>query len=116
MTLQSAKSGFEFVVQDPKERFSKETQTKIRKQAMRAVGARRRLGGSKSPSPTAVSKPQRPRKEEEVDIEGSLVPMPLSGIELLIKDRGLNPIDLSALASVHIGAMLVTTDPGYSRV
>lgn len=33
--------------------------------------------------------------------------MPLSGLELLVRDRGLDPMDLSALASIHIGTMLV---------
>jgi hypothetical protein len=38
--------------------------------------------------------------------------MPISGLELLVRDSGLDPIDLSALASVHIGAVSVTPDPG----
>jgi hypothetical protein len=33
--------------------------------------------------------------------------MPLSGLELLIRDRGIDPLDLSALASIHIGTMFV---------
>jgi hypothetical protein len=90
-------------MQDPKERFSRETQTKIRRQAMRAVGAaRRRSDRSRSPSPTSSSK-HRIRRDSE--IAHLLHPMPLSGLELLVRDRGLDPIDLSGLASVHIGTM-----------
>lgn len=106
MTTHSPESlpSFEFVIQDPNERFSKETKTKIRKQAMRAVGARRRSDGPKSPGPTAVS---RHRQRGDSDKIPSLVSMPLAPLELLVRNSGIDPIDLSALASVHIGAMLV---------
>jgi hypothetical protein len=40
--------------------------------------------------------------------------MPLSGLELLIRDRGIDPLDLSALASIHIGTVLVIPDPVLS--
>lgn len=95
-------SGFEFVMQDPKERFSSETRTKIRKQAMRGrVGAKRhRSDYSSSPSPTGEGGCQK-RKSDLGQ------PMPLSGLELLIRDRGIDPLDLSALASIHIGTMFV---------
>lgn len=98
----SKQSGFEFVMQDPKERFSSETRTKIRKQAMRGrVGAKRRRSGcSSSPSPTMEGR----RRKRESDLGH---PMPLSGLELLIRDRGIDPLDLSALASIHLGNMFV---------
>lgn len=97
----SRQSGFEFVMTDPTERFSSETRTKIRKQAMRGrVGAPHR---SSSP-PTSESK--RPTCRDW-DMGHPLPPMPLSGLELLIRDRGLDPLDLSALASIHIGTMFV---------
>lgn len=99
----SIHSTFEFVMQDPNERFSRETQTKIRKQAMRAVGAaRRKSDRSRSPSPTNTPK-YRIRRDS--DIAQLLYPMPVSGLELLVKDRGFDPVDLSGLASVHIGTM-----------
>lgn len=104
MTTHSPESSFEFVIQDPQEKFSKETKTKIRKQAMRAVGARRRSDGPKSPSPTSISRQRQGRDSEKMPYS---VSMPLSGLELLVRDRGIDPIDLSALASVHMGAMLV---------
>jgi len=95
-------SGFEFVMQDPKERFSNETRTKIRKQAMRGrVGAKRhRSDSSSSPSPTN----EGGCRKRESDLGH---PMPLSGLELLIRDRGIDPLDLSALASIHIETMFV---------
>lgn len=112
-TTQARQSIFEFVIQDPEQRFSRDTQTKIRKQAMRAVGAARRRSDtrsdySKSPSPKSVSK-HRPRRD--LDLACSLVPMPLSGLELLVRDRGIDPMDLSALTSIHIGQMSVGADP-----
>lgn len=33
--------------------------------------------------------------------------MPLSGLELLVKDIGLDPINFSSLTSVHIGPVYV---------
>lgn len=88
---------FEFVIQEPNERFSKETQTKIRKQAMRAVGAARRRSNL-SMIPSSGSPSRYPNWHP-------VPPMPLSGLELLVKDRGLDPMDLSALTSIHIGSM-----------
>jgi hypothetical protein len=103
----SLHSGFEFVIQDPNERFSKETQTIIRKRAMHAVGAaRRRSDPHSSSSPTSDPRRRAPRDTHP------LPPMPISGLELLVRDSGLDPIDLSALASVHIGAVSVTPDLG----
>ena len=91
----SEEGGFEFVMQEPQEKFSKEIQTRIRRQAMKAVGAsRRRPNLSQSHSPAASSRCPNPAPQ-----------MPFSGLELLVKDRGLDPMDLSGLTSVHIGAM-----------
>jgi hypothetical protein len=106
--VDSEQSGFQFVMQDPKESFSRETQTAIRRQAMRAVGARRRSGQSSTPSPT-----REPRRRIRWDSQSPTLwtPMPLSGLELLVKDRGIDPVDLSALTSIHIGAMLVGAEP-----
>jgi hypothetical protein len=101
----SGQNGFEFVIQDPNERFSRETQTKIRKQAMRAVGVARRMS-RRSSSPSHTSESRRPRRWDS-DLEHPLPPMPLSGLELLVRDRGIDPVDLSALTSIHIGAMSV---------
>jgi hypothetical protein len=65
------------------------------------VGAKRhRSGCSSSPSPTKEGGCQK----RELDLGH---PMPLSGLELLIRDRGIDPLDLSALASIHIGTMFV---------
>lgn len=76
---------------------------------MRAVGAaRRRSDHSKSPNPIGVS---RHRSRRDLELACSLVPMPLSDLELLVRDRGIDPIDLSALASIHIGQMSVGADP-----
>jgi hypothetical protein len=101
----SKQSGFEFVMQDPTERFSNETRTKIRKQAMRGRVSAPRHGSSRSSSsPTTQSKCLT---RCDSDLEHPLPPMPLSGLELLVRDRGLDPMDLSALASIHIGTMLV---------
>jgi hypothetical protein len=107
---ESQQSGFEFVMTDPTERFSSETRTKIRKQAMRGRVGAHTSRRSSSP-PTKQSKyPTR----RDWDMAHPLPPMPLSGLELLIRDRGLDPLDLSALASIHIGAMLVPI-PVYSN-
>ncbi|KAE9374670.1 hypothetical protein N431DRAFT_372476 [Stipitochalara longipes BDJ] len=102
-------SDFMFVIQDPKERFSNETRTKIRKQAMRGrVGAPRH-----SLSPGSMSEYKRTIRRNW-DMEHPLPPMPVSGLELLIKDRGIDPLDLSALASIHIGtvaAIVLSSEP-----
>lgn len=100
---------FEFVMQDPNESFSREIQTTIRKQAMRAIGATRRRSHRRSP--TSIS---RYRTRRDSDLAHPLPPMPLSGLELLVKDRGIDPIDLSALSSIHIGTMasiILSSDP-----
>jgi hypothetical protein len=107
----SRKSDLEFIMQDPNERFSSETRTKIRKQAMRGrIGApHHRSGRSSSPSPTRKAGCRR----LDSDIGH---PMPFSGLELLIRDQGLDPLDLSALASIHIGVVLVKSRTWFDRV
>jgi hypothetical protein len=92
-------------MQDPTERFSSETRTKIRKQAMRG-----RVGAPHHSSRRSSSPPVRQSKGStrcDSNPGHPFPPMPLSGLELLIRDRGLDPMDLSALASIHIGTMLV---------
>ncbi len=89
-----------FVIQDPKERFSNETRTKIRRQAMRG-----RLGAPRHSSMSECKRTMR----QNWDTEHPSPPMPVSGLELLIRDRGIDPLDLSALASVHMGTVLVLT-------
>jgi hypothetical protein len=96
----SLQSDFMFVIQDPKERFSDETRTKIRRQAMRG-----RLG---APRHSSMSECKRTIRQIW-DTEHPSPPMPASGLELLIRDRGIDPLDLSALASVHMGTVLVLT-------
>lgn len=70
---------------------------------MRAAGASRRIsnnGQSKSLS-----------KLHELDRKNAVLspppPMPLSGLELLVKDIGLDPVNFSSLTSVHIGPVYV---------
>lgn len=107
----SWQKGFEFgfVMQDPNESFSRETQTAIRKQAMRAIGATRRKPRRRSnPNPTRLSKCQIQR---DSDLAHPLPPMPLSGLEMLVRDREIDPVDLSALTSIHIGTMLAGAHP-----
>jgi hypothetical protein len=108
----SRQTGFEFVMQDPNERFSSDIRTKIRKQAMRGrIGAaHQRSRRLSSPSPTRTS---RRSTKGDPDLAHPLPSMPLSGLELLIRDRGLDPLDLSALTSIHIGEMLVMHTSGF---
>lgn len=95
--------GFEFVMQNPNDNVSRETRTRIRRQAMKAVGATRRKPVllRSSSSGMAIRDPVR-RDQRSL---GPPPSMPLSGLELLVRDRGLDPMDLSALTSIHIGAM-----------
>ena len=74
---------------------------------MRAVGASRRRSNRSSSSSNPPSAPEGGASREPA-IPPLLLPVPLSGMELLVKDSGLDPTDLSALTSVHIGAMLVS--------
>lgn len=86
-------------MQDPNERFSKETQTMIRKKAMRG---RRRLDD------VSGSSHKRSPKRPTLDITHQILPLPLSGLEMLVRDRGIDPVNLSALTSVHVGTMFVS--------
>jgi len=86
---------FEFVQHEPNVALSRENRTKIRRHAMKAVGAARlRSSGSTSLSYYGASSDRRLQ-----------YPIPLSGFELLIRDYGLDPMDFSALIAVHIGPM-----------
>ena len=97
---ESEQNGFEFVMQDPNERFSNETRTKIRKQAMRG-----RIGGPRHGSGHSLAPKCTHSTSRSWDLDHPLPPMPASGLELLIRDRGIDPLDLSALASIHIGTV-----------
>lgn len=70
---------------------------------MKVAGASRRITND------AESKP--PSKCRELVRKNAVLspppPMPLSGLELLVKDIGLDPINFSALTSVHMGPVYV---------
>jgi hypothetical protein len=94
---------FEFVMQTPDGSLSKETRIKIRKQAMKAVAAtRRRSGIAANLGPGGV--PKNLVWQGSIELHPS-PPMPFSGLELLVRDCGLDPFDLSALTSIHVGTM-----------
>jgi hypothetical protein len=97
MTNDNDGGSFEFVAHRPNERVSNETRLKIRRHAMKAVGASRRKPGEAGSRYYAM----RPDRK----VLHPLPDMPFSGLELLVKDYGLDPMDLSALTSVHIGPM-----------
>ncbi|KAF4613431.1 hypothetical protein G7Y89_g15456 [Cudoniella acicularis] len=102
----STQNDFKFVMQDPNRSFTKKTRTVIKKQAMRAVGAtRRKTDPSSNKNSTIVLR--RPTRRD-LGLGHPLPPMPLSGLELLVRDRGIDPIDLSALTSIHIGTIAST--------
>lgn len=98
--VNSTDSKFEFVMQMPNENPIKETRTKIRRQAMNStISARRQTSTSVS-----STRPESPSWPEANALLLS-PPMPISGLELLVRDCGLDPMDLSALTSIHIGSM-----------
>lgn len=103
--LNVRQNNFEFVMQDPNKSFSKGTRSRIRRQAMQAVGdARRKSRHVPCSSPSRIPKngPQ-----PNLNLRLALTPFPLSGLELLVRDLGLDPNDLSALASIHNGTVSV---------
>ncbi|KAI0144389.1 hypothetical protein GGR57DRAFT_333748 [Xylariaceae sp. FL1272] len=84
---------FEFVIQEPNAKLSRENHSKIRRHATKAVVAARRKRDPLYPL---------------------LQPLPLSDLEVLLSDCGLTHIDCSALASIHLGdtaAVLLRKDP-----
>jgi hypothetical protein len=93
-------AGFQFIPQNPNDELSKESRTKIRKQAMRGVAAARRRNAA-SISQTARGTATGSRYL----IPNPAAPLPALGLERLIKENGLDPMDLSALTSIHIGAV-----------
>lgn len=133
VTRSGASAGFEFVIQQTDQYgFSKETKTRIRRQAMKAVGEARRQSGvygksnllqappdlSRNAAPLGDMKSQPERKHEaagkrgrwRVNMPGKAnkplsppPPMPLSGLEAVMRDHGLDIMDLSALTAIHIG-------------
>jgi hypothetical protein len=103
--LNLRQNNFEFVMQNPNKSFSKGTRSKIRRQAMQAVGdARRKSRHVPRSSPSRVSKKG---PQSNLNLGLALSPFPLSGLELLVRDLGLDPTDLSALASIHNGTVSV---------
>jgi hypothetical protein len=164
---------FEFVVQSQdvyQDGFSSDTRTRIRKQAMKKVGAERRKGGGYgkrnlrqqpivvediiySPVPSAVVKSTAASTASGDEAEGQpscwslqirsahpaapsssspssasstsstssdspsspsfanpcrLRQMPLSGVDRLVADYGINPVHFSALTNVHLGGVAVS--------
>ncbi|KAH8896580.1 hypothetical protein GQ53DRAFT_838146 [Thozetella sp. PMI_491] len=96
---------FEFVVQEANEKLSKENHSKIRRHAMKAVRAAQQDWG-KATSPPLAAKPTGHRvTSQDAGMQAPWPSMPMSGLELLVRDRGLDPMDLSALTSVHIGPL-----------
>ncbi|KAL7929787.1 hypothetical protein V8C35DRAFT_314791 [Trichoderma chlorosporum] len=91
-------NSFEFILHAPNERISRENRSKIRRHAMKAVGAARRANDA--PYETTAKYYTAPRGREMTSL---LPPMPLSGLELLVKHQGLDPLDLSSLTTIHIG-------------
>lgn len=133
--------GFEFVIQQTDQyHFSKETKTRIRKQAMKAVGESRRQSGrygqsnllqlppglARNDEPPADARTQqlvKRRQEAPACKRGKWrigqsgtdntrpanqpfplsPPMPLSGLQAVMRDYGIDLNDLSALTAIHIG-------------
>jgi hypothetical protein len=95
--------GFQFILHAPNERLSKENRSKIRRHAMKVVGAARRTPNDASHRESA----KYYKTHRGMEMSSLLPPMPLSGLELLVKDQGLDPFDLSSLTTVHIGPMYV---------
>jgi hypothetical protein len=94
----SSDDNFHFIPQNPNGALSKETRTIIRKQAMRGVAAARRKNA------TSISQSSSGMVTHSwYFLPKPTAPMPTSGLELLVKDKGLDPMDLSALTSIHIG-------------
>lgn len=94
---------FEFILHEPNKQLSRETYRRIRSHAMKAAGASRRiLNDVQSKSPSKGHKLVRKNA-----VLSPPPPMPLSGLELLVKDIGLDPINFSSLTSVHLGPVYV---------
>jgi hypothetical protein len=99
----SENNGFQFILHAPNERLSKENRSKIRRHAMKAVGAARRVSNdipSKAPSKCHTT-------HRDNAAQGPLPSMPLSGLELFVKDIGLDPLNFSSFTSVHMGPVYV---------
>ncbi|KAL6901083.1 hypothetical protein GGI43DRAFT_403993 [Trichoderma evansii] len=97
-------NAFEFIFHAPNKRLSRENHSKIRRHAMKAVGASRRVSNDvQSKPPSKCYKLARNNK-----VLSPPPSMPLSGLELLVKDIGLDPLNFSSLTSVHIGPVAST--------
>ncbi|KAL6693471.1 hypothetical protein J3F84DRAFT_380903 [Trichoderma pleuroticola] len=90
--------GFQFILHAPNERLSKGNRSKIRRHAMKVV-VEARHAPSDASHRESVEYYKTPLGRE---VSSLLLPMPLSGLEQLVKDQGLDPLDLSSLTSVHI--------------
>jgi len=101
-----SQDSFEFVMQNPNQKFSSEARAKIRRQAIRAVNAAHGTPGR----PPSLGFPSL-LTPKGYDIELPLPHMSFSGLELLVSHHGLDPTDLSLLTSIHIGAMSVVGNP-----
>lgn len=98
--------GFQFIMHGPNEPLLRENHSKIRRHAMKAVGAVRRVSNSSHAQSKSPSKYYTTHRDSRVP--NLPPPMPLSGLELLVKDQSIDPLDLSSLTSVHAGPMYVT--------
>lgn len=94
---------FEFIQHAPNKRLSRENRSKIRRHAMKAVGASRRISNGVQFKPSKCHKLVR-----NSTVPSPLPPMPLSGLELLVKDIGIDPLNFSSLTSVHMGPVYVS--------
>jgi hypothetical protein len=94
-------SPFEFVQHVPNAALSRENRSKIRRHAMRAVGAARREQHEADGAETTSSGARR-----RYPLQSRLLQPPVARtpIDLLVQDQGLSPMDLSALTSVHFGS------------
>ena len=128
-------AGYQFVIHNGVGGFDAESKTKIRKQAMRAIGEeRRRTGRSRKHNrlqepPDRVSTrelssrlahPEMSSSDESRACYASCTParvpgaMPVSGLEALTREYNVSITDLSALTHVHIGAVasqILSTQP-----
>ncbi|KAI8628057.1 hypothetical protein F5Y19DRAFT_439421 [Xylariaceae sp. FL1651] len=100
----SNEGGFEFVAQESNGTLSREDRSKVRRHVMRTVKATQQRNSEATLTYYAA--------------HYSLPSMPLSGLELLVRDSGLDPIDLSALSSIHLGAVAlaaIQSEPSQLR-
>lgn len=104
--------GFTFVVQGPRNlKFNKETRTKIKKQAMKAVGAARRQSGTYGKHNLrqfpVYRTGTRTADGRDIRLEPVLPPpMPLHGFERMLHDNGITPGSLAGYISTLSSGVL----------